>query len=333
MATGSIRGVLLQLICILAGIIIYLPFIRLNTEIQKINAKEKIKMLVSELQRCEADNLAPALLTRTDSLGTSARMLLEDLRASIKEDQLYLLYQPQIDDTGHCIGAEALLRWEHPLFGFIYPPLILFLAKEGAILQDLEKKIIQKATCAIQKIQTEYDGNFKVSINITAKSLLWDIESYIAENLKKYDIPASKLWIEITEQDVITNSDHVIQKLKLLKNSGHTLLIDDFGMGHTSLIYLQSNYFGVVKLDGSLVRDLETNETNRKIVSSIIDLGRELNVQVIAEYVETIALRDMLKELGCNLYQGYLYSKPIPLDDFITYINTTNSIKNRTNNT
>lgn len=326
MATGSIRGVILQLACILVGILIYLPFINLNTEIQKSNAKERIKLLIAELQRCEEDNLTPVLLTRTDSLGTSSRMLLEDLRTSIEEDKLYLLYQPQIDETGHCIGAEALLRWEHPLFGFIYPPLILFLAKEGAILQDLEKKIIQKATYAIQQTQKEYNGNFKISINITAKSLLWDIEHYIAENLKQHDIPASKLWIEITEQDVIANSDFVIQKLKFLKNSGHTLLIDDFGMGHTSLIYLQSGYFGVVKLDGSLVKNLDTNTTNQKIVSSIIDLGNDLNVQVIAEYVETIAIRDKLEEFGCKIYQGYLYSKPIPLDEFIAYINRTNSI-------
>ena len=125
------------------------------------------------------------------------------------------------------------------------------------------------------------------------------------------------MWLEITEQDVISNADFVTEKLKRLNNLGHTLLIDDFGMGHTSLIYLQSNYFGVVKLDGSLVKNILENETNQKIVSSIVELGKELNIKVIAEYVETEKQRDLLKALGCHWYQGYLYSKPIPLDDFI----------------
>ena len=325
MATGSFRGVLLQIVCILTGICIYLPFIRLHDEIQTINAREKLKVLIKELQQCEQDNSTPVFLTRTDSLGAIARMLLDDLKTTIQEDKSYLLYQPQMDNDGHCIGAEALLRWQHPLYGFIYPPLILFLAKEGGILADLESKIIDKAAYAIHKTRTEYDGPFKISINITAKSLLWDIESCISHNLDKYNIPASNLWIEITEQDVITNSDYVIQKLKRLKNKGHTLLIDDFGMGHTSLIYLQSTYFGVVKLDGSLVKNLLDNTTNQKIVGSIVDLSKELNIKVIAEYVETTELRDKLEELGCNWYQGYLYSKPVPLDEFITYIKETNA--------
>ena len=91
-------------------------------------------------------------------------------------------------------------------------------------------------------------------------------------------------------------------------------------MGHTSLIYLQSNYFGVVKLDGSLVKNVLDNETNQKIIASIVKLGKELNVNVIAEYVETEEQRDLLKSLGCVWYQGYLYSKPISLDEFIEHI-------------
>ena len=124
---------------------------------------------------------------------------------------------------------------------------------------------------------------------------------------------------------MISNADFVIDKLKRLKNYGHVLLIDDFGMGHTSLIYLQSNYFGVVKLDGSLITHLEDNPTNQKIVASIVELGNELDVKVIAEYVETYAQQQMLEQLGCNWYQGYLYSKPLTLEDFITYIKEYNN--------
>ena len=317
LGTGSIRGSLLQIVCIMIGMAIYYPFIQMHKQVQETIAKEKLNIIINDLQNEELMNEVPQFLTRADSQGQIFRMLLEDLKTSIKQKKLFLLYQPQMDDTGKCLGSEALLRWIHPLYGFIYPPLIIHLAKEGGILQQLEQYIFDIAGDAIKKTSQEYDGDFKISINITGKSLLWDIETCIGSCLRKYDIPAKYMWLEITEQDVISNADFVTEKLKRLNNLGHTLLIDDFGMGHTSLIYLQSNYFGVVKLDGSLVKNILENETNQKIVSSIVELGKELNIKVIAEYVETEKQRDLLKALGCHWYQGYLYSKPIPLDDFI----------------
>lgn len=323
--TGSLRGFFLQLVCITIGMAIYYPFLRMHKKVQELYSREKLKALLKEMKELEEKNETPKFLTRADSIGLISRMLLEDLKVAIEQDELYMLYQPQVDNTGVCLGAEALLRWNHPLYGSIYPPFILYLAKEGGILEQLEKKIFDKASEAIYKTGQEYDGEFKISINITAKSLFWDIETYISECLNKYNISPKRLWVEITEQDMISNADFVIDKLKRLKNYGHVLLIDDFGMGHTSLIYLQSNYFGVVKLDGSLITHLEDNPTNQKIVASIVELGNELDVKVIAEYVETDAQQQMLEQLGCNWYQGYLYSKPLTLDDFITYIKEFNA--------
>lgn len=325
MATGSVRGMILQLVCIAMGMAVYFPFIRMHKQIQEIYAREKLKLIIKELQEKEEQNEAPKFLTRADSLGLISRMLLEDLKLAIENDKLFMLYQPQVDEKGRCLGAEALLRWQHPLYGFIYPPLIIYLAKEGGLLPALETRVFDMASAAVKRTSQEYDGEFKISVNITAKSLLWDIESCIESCLKKYDIPAERLWVEITEQDVITNADSVIDKMERLKNCGHVLLIDDFGMGHTSLIYLQSNYFGVVKLDGSLVKKILENKTNQKIVASIVELGNELGVKVIAEYVETEEQRDMLRDLGCYWYQGYLFSKPVDLDTFITFINEYNS--------
>ena len=145
------------------------------------------------------------------------------------------------------------------------------------------------------------------------------------QSLKKYQVAPEYLWVEITEQDVLSNKESVVSKIRQLKNCGHTLLIDDFGMGHTSLIYLQSNYFGVVKLDGSLVKNILENETNQKIVASIVELANRLGIKVISEYVETTEHWNKLKELGCDWYQGYLFSKPISLDEFIEYIVQTNA--------
>lgn len=323
-ATGSIRGSLLQLCIILVGIMIYYPFLKVNEKVQEIYIKNQIEKLMIELKTKEEENESPDFFNRTDSYGMVARMLLKDLKMAIEKDKIFMLYQPQMDKSDVCLGAEALVRWNHPDYGFIYPPLIIYLAKEGKILPDLEKKIFDMVSKAIKKTQENYSGDFKISVNITAKSLYWDIESYIQECIEKYEIPANKMWIEMTEQDMFSNTDNVIKKLEHLKHVGHTLLIDDFGMGHTSLVYLQSNYFDVVKLDGSLVKNLLENSTDQKIVSSVIDLGKKLGVEVIAEFVETEEQRDKLKELGCFWYQGYLYSKPIELDEFILWIKKCN---------
>lgn len=323
-ATGSIRGAILQIVCIAVGMAIYYPFVHIHKQMQEAYARDKIKLLVNELQETEKENEKPRFINRADSLGLISRMLLDDLKIAISRKELYLLYQPQIDISGKCIGAEALLRWDHPLYGMIFPPLIIYLAKEGGVLQQLEESLFDMAGAAIRKTTDEYGDDFKLSVNITAKSLLWDVEEGIATSLKKYDIPAERMWIEITEQDVISKADMVIDKLKRLDNHGHTLLIDDFGMGHTSLMYLQHEFFRVVKLDGSLVKNITENKTNQKIVASVVELGRELNVKVIAEYVETEEQRDKLHELGCHWYQGYYYSKPIPLDEFIEYIKKCN---------
>ena len=322
--TGSIRGPILQIICIAVGMMVYYPFLRLHKRVQEIYSREKFMVLIKEMQELEERNETPMFLTRADGFGLISRMLLDDLKIAIEKEQLFLLYQPQVDSNGKCLGAEALLRWQHPLYGFIYPPFIMYLAKEGGILEQLEHLIFDMACKAIRETAKEYHEDFKISVNITAKSLLWDIETCIKDCLNKYDIAPHHLWVEITEQDVISNADFVIEKLKRLKKYGHVLLIDDFGMGHTSLIYLQSNYFGVVKLDGSLVKNIEGNKTNQKIVSSIVELGNQLDVKIIAECVETDEQREHLQNLGCTWYQGYYFSKPVELDTFIAYMKECN---------
>lgn len=321
LATGSFKGTLVQLIIIIAGTATYLPFLRINEDVHEINLKNQLKVMISEMQRMEAASIPIDFLSRTDEIGLLAQMLLRDLKLALRNKQIFLLYQPQMDCNGHCFGAEALVRWNHPVFGYIYPPLLIYIAKAGNTLPIFEKQLFDMTCAAIQRISKEYDGNFKVSVNITAKSLSWDgLENCIQDNLKRYQVPAEKLWMEITEQDILSHSQNTLDKLNRLKAMGHSLLIDDFGMGHTSLIYLQSGHFDVVKLDGSLTKSILTNETNQKIVSSIVDLSKQLNIHVIAEFVETEAEMNRLHEMGCDWYQGYLFSPAIPLDDFITYL-------------
>lgn len=320
LATGSIKGSILQIFMLTVGMFIYLPFLRINMKTQEEYAKDQMKAIVRTLQEKEELNENVDLLSQSNRMGQITRMLRHDLRRAIEQDELFMLYQPQVDSDGKCIGAEALLRWNHPLYGFIYPPLVIYIAKEGGLLELLERRIINNAASAIADVKKECGLDFKISINLTAKSLFWDVEKCIDEKLKEYNIEASQLWIEITEQDVLSKASMVIEKLEHLKAKGHVMMIDDFGMGHTSILYLQSSHFGVVKLDASLVKDILNNPTNQQIVSSIVSLSEKLGVKVISEYVETEEQRDKLLELGCRWYQGYLYSKPVQLPEFIDFM-------------
>lgn len=320
-ATGSWAGAILQIICIVTGVLIYKPFVRMYEEQSESRMRRDVKRLVEEVKRQEENNSISPLTKREDELGHMARILATELVEAVHNKELFLMYQPQVNCEGRCIGVEALIRWEHPEFGFIYPPLIIQLAKEKKILQTLEKFIFDEAGCTISRLNEYVPSDFKVSVNITNESLEWDgIEQCIEDVVNKYNIPNEQFCLEITEQDALSSSIDITDKIKSLKMKGHKFLIDDFGMGHTSLVYLQTNYFNVVKLDGALTRDILNNERNSDIIASIVYLGQSLHFKIIAEYVEDEAQRDELKRLGCDAFQGYLYSKPICLDELIKWL-------------
>ncbi|MCM1183125.1 MAG: EAL domain-containing protein [Roseburia sp.] len=321
LATGSIAGSILQAVCLVVGVLIYLPFLRLFEEWDDMRLAKNAAELTKELQRQEAAKAISSLTARRDSLGSVARVLATDLKDAIHDRKLFLLYQPQVDAEGKCMGAEALIRWIHPIAGFIYPPLIIQLAKEEHILHEIELFLFDEASRAIMETGKVINTDFKISVNITNESLMWEsFEDCVGDAVRKYKIPSKRLWLEITEQDALVSSDEVLDKIRRLKENGHQFLIDDFGMGHTSLMYLQTNYFGVVKLDGSLTKDVLSNNRNKDIIEAITGLGESLHFETIAEYVETQEQRDRLLELGCSGLQGYLYSKPIKLEELIVWM-------------
>lgn len=320
-ATGSIAGSILQAVCLVTGIAIYLPFLRLFEERDARLLIKNVKNLTKELQKQEAAKAITPLTKRNDLLGGVARSLSADLKDAVKNRKLFFVYQPQVDRNGKCIGAETLLRWNHPIAGFIYPPLIIALAKENDLLHDIESYLFDESAHAIKEIGRSINTDFKISVNITNESLAWDgFEKCVHEKVKKYGILPKRLWLEITEQDALVSSHEIMDKIQHLKELGHKFLIDDFGMGHTSLMYLQTNHFDVVKLDGSLTRDVMENVRNENIIAAITDLGKTLHFETIAEYVETDSQRDKLLSLGCGGFQGYLYSKPIPLSELIEWM-------------
>lgn len=321
LATGSVAGSILQAVCLGVGVLIYLPFLRLFEERGGRQLVKNVKALTAELQKQEAENAIMPLTGRGDMLGGVARVLSADLKDAVKDRKLFFLYQPQVDTEGKCIGAEALIRWIHPIAGFIYPPLIIQLAREEKLLHDIEAYLFDEAAHAVLEIGKVIPAEFKISVNITNESLAWeDFEDCIGDKVQKYGISPARLWLEITEQDALVSSREMFDKIQRLREKGHKFLIDDFGMGHTSLMYLQTSHFGVVKLDGSLTKDVLQNDRNRDIIAAITELGKSLHFRTIAEYVETEEQKDKLIELGCNGFQGYYYSRPIPLAELIPWM-------------
>ncbi len=247
--------------------------------------------------------------------GVISRLLIKDLKRAVLCDELYMVYQPQFNHENKMFGAEALLRWNHPIYGNIYPPLIIKLAEEADVLIDVEKYVFAE----VRKDIINYGyGKMKISINSTVISLQEDnFVDYLIDLYKVMLDKGQPIYIEITEQRELLTENHIISNLEKLQDAGFKFAIDDFGMGHTSLKYLQINKFDLVKLDGSITRSLMKDKTARDIVDSIVHLSNTAGFSVLAEYVETNEQKNKLEEMGCCEYQGYLYSPPVPASELI----------------
>lgn len=301
-ATGSLAGSFLQLFNLMVGMCIYMPFVRILDRESEEESKRVYDEFVEYFQQTES--LSETLKDRKDIYGEFARNLMADLRHDMN---IHLFYQPQYNYRNKCVGVEALLRWDHPLFGTLYPPLVVRLAHEGGFLSDLEEAVMTKVLEDMDRIRAKY-GNVQISFNITGTTIVNErfikfCESHAAENL----------CIEITEQAALAFNDSTINALRRLRTAGFSLAIDDFSMGHTSINYLKNGLFDEIKLDGSLVKELPKNENCREIIKSITSLAETLGMEVVAEYVETAEQKRVLHELGCNCYQGWLYSPAVEL--------------------
>lgn len=312
-ATGSIAGVLLQLFNLCIDIALYRPFVSVYDHMQTEGARTRLDQLVAQLRRSEESGDHLSLTQQTSDLGAVARQLTADLRACLERGEWELYYQPQYDAAGQMRGAEALLRWEHPDYGFLDPPLIIRLAEEGGFLEQLEQGVFLRALEEGNDLAAHTAAPFKISVNLTPKSLQSPTcLDFLRQLSQREAFVPGRFYIEVTEQFALRLDDEMQLKLDQLHKMGFLLAIDDFAMGSTSLRYLQHRGFDLVKLDGSLVRELEMNPRSREIVLSIVELSRSLHCQVLAEYVETESCRLLLEECGCTLYQGYLFGPPMP---------------------
>lgn len=250
----------------------------------------------------------------------TARASLEfDLRSAIaKQEQFQLHYQAQVDISGRLVGVEALLRWQHPVHGFVSPAEFIVLAEESGLILPLGHWVLRTACRQLAAWAAKPEtAHLTMAVNISAKQ--FGLSTFVEEVLtlvEHYQFDASKLKLEITEGMLLNNIDEIIVKMDKIKAKGVRFSMDDFGTGYSSLQYLKRLPLDQLKIDQSFVRDIANDSSDRAIVRTVIAMAQGLDLEVIAEGVETEVQRNLLINKGCTHFQGYLFGKPLPVEQF-----------------
>ncbi|WP_244271131.1 EAL domain-containing protein [Thalassospira sp. GB04J01] len=246
----------------------------------------------------------------------------EDLRNALEHDQLELYYQPKIDcRTERVVGAEALVRWHHPDRGLIMPGEFISVAEECGLINRLGAWVLEKACKQTQIWRDTTLPGLRIAVNLSpAQFQDAELVSSVTRIVKDTAMPEGTLELEITESILMNNPEKAVSTLKELKALGVMIAIDDFGTGYSSLNYLKRFPVSSIKIDQSFVNDIHVDMDDKAIVDAVIGLGHSLNLEVVAEGVEEVEQLDYLREKGCDFIQGYLYSKPLPADTFVTWV-------------
>ena len=247
--------------------------------------------------------------------------LMGELHLAIEHNELLLVYQPKISlKTRHIVGVEALVRWRHPSRGMIPPDQFILPAEQTGLIHPLTRWVIA-AGMRQCKAWREAGMEFTVSINLSARNLLDPkLPSQVAEQLKSTGVNPDWMRFEITESAIMADPAHALEVLMKLHGMGIHFSIDDFGVGYSSLEYLQKLPVDTIKIDKSFIVNMDRNSNNTVIVRSTIDLAHNLGLRTVAEGVENKDLWDRLEALGCDIAQGYYMCKPMPADDLARWL-------------
>lgn len=248
-------------------------------------------------------------------------MLSKDLTTAIQKDQLELYYQPKVDAEKTSLrGCEALIRWHHPELGFVPPDEFIPIAEQSGQIRALTSWIINKAVEECSMWHSE-DYDFGVSINLSAINLHdQSLADEIRQVIQKYHMKSRYVTLEITEGSIMTDPEQSVNLMSQLRSQGFCLSIDDFGTGYSSLSYVKKFPVNEVKIDQSFVRNLLSDPHDEAIVSSVIVLSHHMGFEVVAEGVEDKATLSKLAAMKCDVIQGYFIAKPMPYNDFISWL-------------
>ena len=323
--TESWRGVALQILLIALSTVCYIPFVKKAEEKRHQHAMEAFQLTTDTI--IKVGNTKQKIVTRQDKVGMIARDLAVDMQNAIRQNSLTLVYQPKHDRQGLIVGVEALLRWTHPRYGFISPIVIIAVAEDSELIHHLGRWVIKQACACKARWNNAGYKALTVAVNISPLQLTdKDLPFYITKYINDYGIEAEELELEITESSEIPDTNLTDLILQQLVETGVHLAMDDFGMGYSSLLYMRRFQVNAIKIDGSITRDVLVNDTNADIVRTICSLGKAQKVHVVAEYVETKEQREVLSEMGCDIFQGYYHSPPIAESDCQNYFQLHNGL-------
>lgn len=260
--------------------------------------------------------------TREMNDAAQRRLMLEtDLRHAVQKEALQLYYQPLHNNKGKVIGAEALLRWTHPQLGPVSPEEFVPLAEDIGIILELEQWVLNRACQDTRDFQKLIDDDFYIAVNISSLQYKSDqCRMMVSEALAQSGIEPSSITLEITERVMMEYTDTVMSALREIKTMGVILAVDDFGTGYSSLSYLKQFPIDVLKIDRDFVAGLPDDKDDKVLVEAIVAMAHSLNLEVVAEGVETAEQCSFLQTLGCDQLQGFYFSKAVSRRSFITYL-------------
>ena len=246
----------------------------------------------------------------------------KDLRKAILNHEIFLNYQPKIDlKTMKIVSVEALVRWNHPTNGVVMPDHFLGIAEHSGLIHPIGEIVIKQAMRDMKALNQELNTNIGVAINLSTRQFNDEnLTNFVFETIEELNFNVKKLEFEITESLIMDNIENAITIMNNFVKNGISISIDDFGTGYSSLNYLKKFPIKYLKIDRSFVKDITTDDDDKAIVAAIISMAKSLGIGVIAEGVETKEHEEFLKAHGCNLSQGYLYSKPISIDALKEFI-------------
>jgi len=244
--------------------------------------------------------------------------LARELQRALWKGEFELFYQPQVDRTGATNGAEALIRWKHPQRGYVPPLEFIPEAEESSLAIDIGAWVLETA-CAtlVQWAQSPATRHLHLSVNVSATQFMDEtfVPSVLAL-IERTGIDPKRLTLELTEHVMVVNSEAVAGKMRALRAAGLAIALDDFGTGYSSLEYLHKLPLNQLKIDRSFVKAASENARSATLVRNIVRLARDLDISVVAEGVETAEQFALALGAGCTVFQGYLFSRPVPLDEF-----------------
>lgn len=264
-----------------------------------------------------------SLYTQEMSKKANMRTLITgDLREALDKNEFYLQYQPMIhSQTGQIAGVEALLRWRHTSLGNITPDIFIPVIEDLGLIHVVGKWVINTACKEISKLQSSGYPDLSVAINISAHQFnKGDIATIVAQAIWESGISPNKVELELTEAVVMTDTEKSVLMLNVLQTMGVKIAVDDFGTGFSSMNQLTKFPISILKIDRCFIHDLDKNQSNLAIVSTVINMSKQLGFTVVAEGVETKEELEILRKEGCDIIQGFYYSKPLSITDLIKYL-------------